>query len=64
MDAPVFSQHGGKVAADFKLTWTTEEGAVVYYTVNGQDPRTTGDPPEDIELVPEFVRQEGPSRSH
>jgi hypothetical protein len=59
VDAPVFSQHGGRVPGDYKLEMTTSEGAVIYYTNNGTDPRSTGDPPEDIELVPESFAKKG-----
>lgn len=39
-DAPVFSQFGGTVAANFSLTMTNPGGAgTIYYTVDGSDPR-------------------------
>jgi len=38
--APVFSKHGGRVAAGFRLTMTNPGGAgTVYCTTNGVDPR-------------------------
>lgn len=40
-DAPVFSQHGGSVPADFNLVITATEGDV-HYTSDGSDPRLTG----------------------
>lgn len=40
-DAPVFSQHGGSVPADFNLLMTATEGDI-YYTIDGSDPRVTG----------------------
>ena len=40
LDAPVFSQHGGAVAANYSLTMTNPGGAgLVYYTSDGSDPR-------------------------
>jgi hypothetical protein len=41
LDAPVFSQHGGDVAADFKLAITAPLGDI-YYTRDGTDPRLVG----------------------
>ncbi|HWN94996.1 MAG TPA: lamin tail domain-containing protein, partial [Methylomirabilota bacterium] len=38
--APVFSQHGGRVAAGFALTITATN--IIYYTTNGADPRIYG----------------------
>lgn len=41
--APVFSQHGGAVAANFPLSITNPNGAgTIYYTIDGTDPRATG----------------------
>jgi hypothetical protein len=37
-NAPVFSQHGGRVPAGFLLAMTVPQG-VIYYTTNGADPR-------------------------
>jgi hypothetical protein len=46
--APVFSQHGGNVAAGYSLTINNPNGgaATVYYSINGVDPRmpNTGAP--------------------
>ncbi|WP_425396101.1 CotH kinase family protein [Aeoliella sp.] len=42
VDAPVFSQHGGPVpAGGIELGITSTEG-VIYYTLDGSDPRATG----------------------
>ncbi len=38
---PVFSQHGGNVAAGFSLTLSASAGTI-YYTTNGSDPRVYG----------------------
>ncbi|MGK0185493.1 MAG: hypothetical protein ACI9R3_001271 [Verrucomicrobiales bacterium] len=53
IDAPVFSQHGGNAPSAYQLAMTASEDAVIYFTTDGSDPRTTGDPPEDTELIPE-----------
>lgn len=38
--APVFSQHGGSVVANYNLTMTNPGGAgVIYFTTDGSDPR-------------------------
>ena len=37
-NAPVFSQHGGRVPAGFQLAMTAKAGTI-YYTTNGTDPR-------------------------
>jgi hypothetical protein len=39
--APTFSQHGGQVPADFKLTVTAPAGTI-WYTLDGSDPRALG----------------------
>ncbi len=38
--APVFSQHGGRIAPGFALTMTATN--TIYYTLNGADPRVYG----------------------
>ncbi|HKQ39852.1 MAG TPA: lamin tail domain-containing protein, partial [Verrucomicrobiae bacterium] len=38
-NAPVFNQHGGRVASGFTLTMTNPLGGPIYYTMNGDDPR-------------------------
>lgn len=41
--APIFSQHGGTIVADFQLSITNPEGdGSVYYTLDGSDPRLIG----------------------
>jgi hypothetical protein len=40
VDAPVFSQHGGEIEAGFQLTMTSP--SIVYYTLDGSDPRLPG----------------------
>ncbi|WP_197526386.1 CotH kinase family protein [Botrimarina colliarenosi] len=43
LDAPTFSQYGGEFAAPFNLTMTNPNGGgVIYYTLDGTDPRTPG----------------------
>ncbi len=44
--APAFSRHGGTVGQDFNLTITSPDGATIYYTMDGSDPRQafTGNP--------------------
>jgi len=37
-NAPVFSQHGGRVSPDFRLTMRAARGRI-YYTTDGKDPR-------------------------
>jgi len=39
--APAFNQHGGQVVDGFQLTMTAPAG-VIYYTLDGSDPRLTG----------------------
>ena len=39
--APVFSQHGGSVSSDTKLTMATDSDTI-YYTTDGTDPRLPG----------------------
>jgi hypothetical protein len=43
LDAPLFSQYGGEIASGYDLTLTapggTPVGAVIYYTLDGSDPR-------------------------
>ncbi|MDE0890564.1 MAG: lamin tail domain-containing protein [Planctomycetota bacterium] len=41
IDAPVFSQHGGHMDAEFGLIISNASGAV-YYTIDGSDPRLEG----------------------
>ncbi|HKX63122.1 MAG TPA: lamin tail domain-containing protein, partial [Verrucomicrobiae bacterium] len=38
-NAPVFNQHGGKVAPGFALSMSSPLGGTIYYTTNGSDPR-------------------------
>ena len=38
---PVLSQAGGRVASGFQLTLTAPDGATIYYTLDGSDPRQT-----------------------
>jgi hypothetical protein len=41
--APIFSQFGGNVPANFQLTIThTNPGGIIFYTVDGSDPRGPG----------------------
>lgn len=41
--APVnFNQHGGDVAAGFQLSMTSPNGGIIYYTLDGSDPRDLG----------------------
>ncbi|MBN1672820.1 MAG: lamin tail domain-containing protein [Kiritimatiellae bacterium] len=43
LDPPAFNQHGGVVAAGFKLTLSNPNSAgTVYYTADGSDPRSSG----------------------
>ena len=41
IDAPVFSQHGGRITGDFLLGITANSGTI-YYTTDGTDPRLPG----------------------
>jgi hypothetical protein len=41
IDAPVFSQHGGHMDANFELSISSASGAI-YYTTDGSDPRLEG----------------------
>ncbi|MGJ8638608.1 MAG: lamin tail domain-containing protein [Opitutaceae bacterium] len=45
LEAPVFNQHGGDVAAGFQLVMTAPE-STIYYTVDGSDPRESALPTE------------------
>ncbi len=43
LDPPTLSQHGGTVAAGYELVLTNPNGGgVVYYTIDGSDPRQSG----------------------
>ncbi len=43
VDPPVFSQHGGQVAANYPLTLSPgAQSGAIYYTLNGTDPRAVG----------------------
>jgi len=42
LDAPSFGQHGGVVAPSFPLTMSGPNGATIYYTLDGSDPRLPG----------------------
>ncbi len=42
VDAPVFSQRGGQVAAGYQLTLSAAAGGAIYYTLDGSDPRALG----------------------
>ena len=39
VDAPTLSRFGGEVAAGFQLTMSGGGGGVIYYTIDGSDPR-------------------------
>ena len=53
IDAPIFSQHGGAVAAGFNLAISSAEGNI-YYTTDGSDPLAEDAPPlTTLELVSE-----------
>ena len=41
-EPPVYSQHGGVVAANYPLTITAPTAGTIYYTTDGTDPRLTG----------------------
>ena len=42
IDPPTFSQQGGLIRPGFKLTMTGEQSGMIYYTVDGTDPRQWG----------------------
>ncbi|MHC4721720.1 MAG: lamin tail domain-containing protein, partial [Planctomycetota bacterium] len=39
VEAPIFNQHGGEVGTGFELTMTNPGPGVIYYTLDGTDPR-------------------------
>ncbi len=52
--APDYNQHGGLVPTGFLLSMTNSNaGGVIYFTLDGTDPRTTAGPAEDIVLLQE-----------
>jgi hypothetical protein len=53
-DAPIFSQRGGNVAADFQLTLSLPANAVagqIIYTTDGSDPIADAPPPGSTETI-------------
>ncbi len=54
---PVFNQHGGAVPAGFELALTNPNpgGGVIYYTLDGSDPRPLDTASTTTMLVPEFA---------
>jgi hypothetical protein len=42
IDAPTFSQHGGQVPSGFGLTISAPAGTIIWYTLDGSDPRAIG----------------------
>jgi len=53
-DAPIFSQRGGDVAADFQLTLSLPANAVggqIIYTTDGSDPFADAPPPGSTETI-------------
>ena len=57
--APVYSQHGGIIAAGFELTFSQNEGSA-YYTVDDSDPFTFNANTGNIELSESATKYEGP----
>ncbi|MBN1671472.1 MAG: CotH kinase family protein, partial [Kiritimatiellae bacterium] len=46
LDPPTFQQHGGAIAAGFKLTMSNPNSSgVIYYALDGSDPRNAGGNP-------------------
>ena len=52
-EAPAFSQYGGDVASGYSLEMQSSDGANIFYSMDGADPRMTGDPPEDVIVIGE-----------
>ena len=52
--APAFNQHGGNVATGFDLTMAAPAG-VIYYTLDGSDPRVPATVGEEIVLLDEVA---------
>jgi hypothetical protein len=48
INAPAFSQRGGQVAVGYSLVLTATNGAAIYFTTNGTDPRAIGGAPAGI----------------
>lgn len=42
VNAPIFSQRGGRVSPSFQLTLSTTNSGTIYFTTNGTDPRAIG----------------------
>ncbi len=42
VDAPLFSQRGGQVAAGFQVALSAAGGGAIYFTLDGSDPRAIG----------------------
>lgn len=42
IDAPIFSQHGGEIASTEPLSMTATAAGVIWYTIDGADPRLPG----------------------
>ncbi|MBN1676019.1 MAG: CotH kinase family protein, partial [Kiritimatiellae bacterium] len=42
IDPPTYQQHGGTVAAGFKLTISRSQTGTIYYRTDGSDPRVSG----------------------
>jgi hypothetical protein len=57
IEAPVFSQHGGRVPRGFNLTMSAPSGSI-YFTTNGVDPRVylAGSPAPDALIYSNAIR--------
>jgi len=60
LSRPVFSHAGGEMPGRFTLTISAAPGSIIYYTLDGTDPRTTGAPTNAVLPSPNALKYTGP----